>query len=123
MEETHQYGEVFQFTADPECPCLEDYQVTPQQITKVSNKFMILNSAHSITKKGKVNFKFRILTPNPNIIAGLCGAYIKYNASIYSDHFVGLTFWGGIYVRGNYTALTVKLRIEDKPLVRMSVDF
>lgn len=64
-----------------------------------------------------------MLTPSINILIGLCGAYVKHNASIYSQHFVGLTFWGSIYVRGNCTAITAKLRIEDKPVVRMSVDF
>ena len=111
MEETFQYGEVFQFKADGECPCAEDYQIGKDKITKMSNKFMLLNSAYCMSKKGKVNFKFKLLTPTPNLIVGLCGAYAKHSANIYSEHFVGLTFWGGIYVRGNYTALTAKLRI------------
>ena len=54
------------------------------KILKENDKFTILNSAYCINKKGKVNFKFKMVTPNPNIIVGLCGAYIKHNANIYS---------------------------------------
>ena len=57
------------------------------------------------------------------MVVGLCNAFLKHNANIYSEHFVGLTFWGGIYVRGEYTTLTGKLRLEEKPVIRMSVDF
>lgn len=54
---------------------------------------------------------------------GLCNNYIKYDANIYSEHFVGIAFWGYLYNRGENSNLPRKLRIQDKPVIRMSVDF
>jgi len=53
----------------------------------------------------------------------MCNAFLKHNSNVYSEHFVGLTFWGAIYTRGEYSAVTGKLRLEDKPIIRMCVDF
>ena len=54
---------------------------------------------------------------------GLCNGYIKHDANIYSEHFVGLTLWGYIYARGDNINLNRKLRLSDKPVIRMCVDF
>lgn len=61
--------------------------------------------------------------PSQHCVVGLCNGFLKHNPNIYSEHFVGITFWGGIYTRGDYSEVTGKLRLEDKPVIRMSVDF
>jgi len=54
---------------------------------------------------------------------GLCNGFIKHAANMYSEHFVGLTFWGTIYCRGDQLNTSRKLRLNDKPVIRMCVDF
>lgn len=83
----------------------------------------MINSEHCIQKQGKINFKIKIPTPSQHIVIGLCNAFLKHDTNIYSEHFAGLTLWGSLYVRGEYSYLTGKLRLEDKPVIRMSVDF
>lgn len=82
-----------------------------------------MNSWRPITKEGKQSFKIKILTPTQHFFLGICNAYIKGSANIYSEHFVGLTFWGSIYVRGDHSVVTGKLRYEEKPVMRMTLDF
>ena len=57
------------------------------------------------------------------MLMGLCNGFIKHNANMYSEHFAGLTFWGYSYCRGDQTICTRKLRLSDKPVIRMCVDF
>jgi hypothetical protein len=72
---------------------------------------LFINSSHEIHKGGKINFKIKIDTLSQHVVMGLCNGFLKHQPNIYSEHFVGLTFWGGIYARGNYSDLTGKLRL------------
>ena len=61
--------------------------------------------------------------PSQHFFVGISNAFVKHNINIYSEHFIGLTFWGSIYSRGDCIPVTYKLKYEEKPLVRMSLDF
>jgi hypothetical protein len=69
-------------------------------VTKKGGLFVIINSSYEIRKEGKINFKIKVETPSEHMLMGLCNGFVKHNANIYSEHFVGLTFWGYIYARG-----------------------
>lgn len=42
---------------------------------------------------------------------GLCNGFLKHNPNVYSEHFVGLTLWGAVYTRGEYSSLIGKIRL------------
>lgn len=42
---------------------------------------------------------------------GICNGFVKHTSNIYSEHFVGLAFWGYIYSRGESLPVSSKLRI------------
>ena len=84
MTENEQFGEVFQFKADPDSPYLEQYKLDDNQIAKVGNNFVTLNSSDTIRKEGKINFKIKLEHPSEHMLMGLCNAFLRHDANIYS---------------------------------------
>jgi hypothetical protein len=114
---------VFKFIVDQQSPHLKDYRVEGRRVVKRNCNFTSLNSALPIPKEGKQCFKFRIVEPSQHFFVGLTNAFLRHGANIYSEHFVGLTFWGTIYSRGDCLPLVGKVRYEERPTVRITVDF
>lgn len=108
---------------DQQSPHLKDYKIDGRRVIKLSCNFTSINCAYPIPKEGKQSFKFRIVEPSQHFFVGLTNAFLRHGANIYSEHFVGLTFWGTIYARGENLALIGKIRYEEKPTIRMTVDF
>ena len=60
MDESEQYGEVFQFRPDPNSEHINQYSFEGNKVVKKNNLFVIVNSDHCMPKEGKINFKIQI---------------------------------------------------------------
>lgn len=54
---------------------------------------------------------------------GICARGIKYDASVYSKEFVGITLWGNIYNKSDSMQINCDLRISDGSVIAMILDF
>ena len=123
IREREMYGDIFKMRVDMTHPHVDNYKIEDGKLTKVDCLFVAMSSATPITKKGKQTFKIKLLNTSPNIYIGMCNAYVRHDVNIHSDHFVGLALWGLSYYRITSENVISRIREEDKPVVRMTVDF
>ena len=60
MDDSEQYGEIYQFKLDPDSPNIKQYKLEGNKLTKKSGNFIIMNGLYCIRKEGKVNLKIKI---------------------------------------------------------------
>jgi hypothetical protein len=89
----------------------------------MTQKFTDINSKMAIPPIGKQTLKLQLNQKNLNVMVGLCTANIKYNSSVYSNQFIGLTFWGVIYNKSEQVPIQCELRLHPASIISMTVDF